>query len=133
MFDYADELAKKKGWKVIDISLRATNADKHRMFYEAGVEEFLSLVRHAEYLVTNSFHGMIMGVHYRRPFVVFSREQCDIKIDEVLELMGLSDRKLVDGRESVSDSINYDEVHTRISNAAVGSMEYLSNALNNCK
>ena len=118
---------------MIDISLRATNADKHRMFYEAGVEEFLSLVRHAEYLVTNSFHGMIMGVHYRRPFVVFSREQCDIKIDEVLELMGLSDRKLVDGRESVSDSINYDEVHTRISNAAVGSMEYLSNALNNCK
>ena len=133
MFDYADELAKKKGWKVIDISLRATNADKHRMFYEAGVEEFLSLVRHAEYLVTNSFHGMIMGVHYRRPFVVFSREQCDIKIDEVLELMGLSDRKLITGAEPVEESIDYDSVHNRIAEARVGSMEYLSKALSNCK
>lgn len=133
MFDYADELAKKNGWKVIDISLRATNADKHRMFYEAGVEEFLSLVRHAEYLVTNSFHGMIMGVHYRRPFVVFSREQCDIKIDEVLELMGLSDRKLITGAEPVAVSIDYDSVHNRIAEARVGSMEYLSSALSNCK
>ena len=133
MFDYADELAKKNGWKVIDISLRATNADRHRMFYEAGVEEFLSLVRHAEYLVTNSFHGMIMGVHYRRPFVVFSREQCDIKIDEVLELMGLSDRKLITGAEPVAVSIDYDSVHNRIAEARVGSMEYLSSALSNCK
>lgn len=132
MFSYAEALATKNGWKIIDISLRATNADKHRMFYEAGVEEFLSLVRHAEYLVTNSFHGMIMGVHYRKPFVVFSREQCDIKIDEVLELMGLSDRKLVNGTESVSANINYDAVHAKILNAATKSMDFLANTLNNC-
>lgn len=133
MFDYADKLAKKNGWKVIDISLRATNADHHRMFYEAGVEEFLSLVKHAEYVVTNSFHGMIVGVHYRRPFVVFSREQCDIKIDEVLDLFGLSDRKLITGDEPVADSIDYETVHNRIADARVGSMEYLNNALSNCK
>lgn len=133
MFDYAEELAAKNDWKIVDISLRATNADKHRMFYEAGVEEFLSLVRHAEYLVTNSFHGMIMGVHYRKPFVVFSREQCDIKIDEVLDLMGLSHRKLVFGNQLVSDSIDYESVHARIANASISSMEYLSNVLNNCK
>lgn len=133
MFDYAEEIAAKNGWKIIDISLRATNADKHRMFYEAGVEEFLSLVRHAEYLVTNSFHGMIMGVHYRRPFVVFSREQCDIKIDEVLDLMGLADRKLIDGTENVSDTIDYDTVHVRIDKARKSSLAFLKQELENCK
>ena len=133
MFDYADALAKKNGWKVIDISLRATNADHHRMFYEAGVEEFLSLVKHAEYVVTNSFHGMIMGVHYRRPFVIFSREQCDIKIDEVLELFALSDRKLINGDETINDNIDYEKVHSRISAAAKDSIGYLSKALNSYK
>ena len=92
MEEYAEELAKKNGWKIVEISLRATNAEKgHRMFYEAGVEEFLSLVKHAEYVVTNSFHGMIFAVQYRRPFVIFSREQCNTKIDEILQLFGLSD------------------------------------------
>lgn len=133
MFDYAEKLAKKNGWKIIDISLRATNADKHRMFYEAGVEEFLSLVKYAEYVVTNSFHGMIVGVHYRRPFVVFSREQCDIKIDEVLELFGLMNRKMVSGEECMPDTINYDEVHHNILQARIPSFEYLKSALDNCK
>lgn len=133
MFDYADQLAKKNGWKVIDISLRATNADRHRMFYEAGVEEFLSLVKHAEYVVTNSFHGMIIGVHYRRPFVIFSREQCDIKIDEVLELFGLFDHKLILGEEIVNDYIDYDMVHNRIRSAAVDSIQYLRKYLDECK
>lgn len=133
MFDYAEILADKNGWKIVDISLRATNAGKHRMFYEAGVEEFLSLVRHAEYVVTNSFHGMIIAVHYRRPFVVFSREQCDIKIDEVLELMGLANRKIVIGDDVIMDSIDYDDVHSRIKEAATKSLEFLFNALKNCK
>ena len=38
MEEYADKIAKENGWKVVEISLRATNADRHQMFYEAGVE-----------------------------------------------------------------------------------------------
>ena len=126
MFDYADRKAKELGCKVIDISLRATNADKHRMFYEAGVEEFLSLVHHAEFVVTNSFHGMIVAVHYQRPFVIFSREQCDTKIDEVLELFGIPERKLVSGNEPDNMiMVDYNMVHSRISAARVASESYL--------
>ena len=47
MSDFAEEYAKKNNLKIIEISLRATNAKKHRMFYEAGVEEFLSLVKYS--------------------------------------------------------------------------------------
>lgn len=129
MFDYTDRKAKKLGCKVIDISLRATNADKHRMFYEAGVEEFLSLVHHAEFVVTNSFHGMIVAVHYQRPFVIFSREQCDTKIDEVLELFGIPERKLVSGEESPPDSINFKMVNSNIEGARTASLGYLIKSL----
>lgn len=130
MNDYAEDLAKKKGWKIVDISLRATNAERgHQMFYEAGVEEFLSLVKHAEYIVTNSFHGMIFSVQYRRPFVIFSREQCDTKITELLELFGLSDHMLVAGKESFKEEIDYNEVHNKIATAREKSKQFLRNEL----
>jgi len=125
MEDYAEKMAEEKGLKIVDISLRATNAEKgHLMFYEAGVEEFLSLVKHAEYIITNSFHGMIMSVQYHRPFVIFSREQCDTKITELLELFGLSDRMLVNGTEQYTE-IDYDSVHRRIVEARDTAQEFL--------
>ena len=130
MTEYAEKLAEKNGWKIIDISLRATNAERgHQMFYEAGVEEFLSLVKYAEYVVTNSFHGMIFGVHYRRPFVIFSREQCDTKIEEILQLFGLPDRMLVTGNEDFRSEINYDDVHKNISEAREASKAFLKSEL----
>ena len=130
MTKYAEKIAKENGWKIIDISLRATNVERgHRMFYEAGVEEFLSLVSNAEYVVTNSFHGMIFSVQYRRPFVIFSREQCDTKIEELLTLFGLSDRMLIDGMESFCPEIDYDSVHKNIANARTRSIQFLKMAL----
>ena len=130
MEDFAEKMASEKGWKIVDISLRATNVEKgHLMFYEAGVEEFLSLVKHAEYVITNSFHGMIMSVQYRRPFVIFSREQCDTKITELLELFGLTDRMLFNGLEHY-DPIDYGVVHQRISNARIQALEFLKLELN---
>lgn len=130
METYAEKLAAENGWKIVEISLRATNAEKgHRMFYEAGVEEFLSLVKHAEYVVTNSFHGMIFTVQYRRPLCVFSREQCDSKITELIELFGLKDHMLVTGEEKFSHEINYDLVHARISVARDESIRFLKNEI----
>ena len=128
---YAIDLAKRKGWKVVEISLRATNSEKgHEMRYDAGVEEFLGLVRDAELVVTNSFHGMIMAVHYQRPFDVFSREQCDRKIEEVLALFGLSENLLVDvaSKRNVPE-INYNAVEARIDEARLVSLSFLEKEL----
>ena len=133
MEKYAEKLAKEKGLKIIEISLRATNAEKHRMFYEAGVEEFLSLVKHADYVVTNSFHGMIFAVQYCRPFVIFSRFQCNNKIEEILGLFGLTERMLTESTQTVSDDIDYTAVHERIAAARERSLEFLDMELSGAK
>lgn len=129
MEDYADRLAEELGCKVVEISLRATNASKHMMFYEAGVEEFLSLVKHAEHVVTNSFHGAIFSMQMHTKFVVFSREQCDIKIDELLAMAGLSDRKMITGDEVVNQEIDFEKVEEALAIRREGSKEYLRKAL----
>lgn len=133
MEDYAERMAKQNGWKIVEISLRATNAEKgHIMFYQAGVEEFLSLVKHAEFVVTNSFHGIILSAQFRRQFVIFSREQCNTKIQELLDLFGTSDRIMVNGDETISEKIDYKSVHERIGEARKESLAFLKQELAGC-
>lgn len=131
---YAERLAEKNNWKIVEISLRATNSEKknRRMFYEAGVEEFLSLIKHAEFVITNSFHGVIFSVQYKRPFYVFSREQCDTKITELLKLFGLTDRLKYTGTEENEYKIDYTAVHNRIVKARKQSIEFLKMELEIC-
>lgn len=126
---YAEKLAKKNGWKIVEISLRATNAEKgHRMAYEAGVEEFLSLVKHASFVVTNSYHGMIFCLQFKRDFVVFSRVQCDTKIAELLDLISLRDRMLVTGEEKI-EPIDYSHVYAILQWERAESTAFLKAAL----
>ena len=126
---FAMETARRLGVQVVEISLRAENAAHHPMFYQAGVEEFLSLVRHAACVVTNSYHGMIFSVQLKRPFYLFSREQCDGKIGELLSLMGLTGRLLVTGREAVAPTVDYDAVDAALAPARRDSLAFLQNEL----
>ena len=130
MEQFAEQLAKEKKLKIVEISIRAVNVSKgHIMRYDAGVEEFLSLVKHAEYVVTNSFHGIIFATQLRTPFFCFSREQGDTKIGEVLSLFGLGAHIMVDGTEQMPSSIDFDIVHQRIAAARKDSENYLRYAL----
>ena len=130
MFDFADRLAKEHGWKVVDISLRAQLLNgKHDPWYKAGVEEFLSLVKHAEFIVTNSFHGLIFSVQFCKPIVVFSREQADSKIEELLDLFGMNNQMLITGAEDYESHIDYESVHKRIAIAREESITFLKQSL----
>ena len=127
---YAEQLAKQLGVILVEISIRATNADKgHIMRYDAGVEEFLSLVKHAECVITNSFHGVIFATQLRTPFCCFSREQGDTKISEVLNLFGLSDRIMINGTEKFPPNVDFNKVHQHIAEARDSAVEYLRYAL----
>ena len=133
MSEFAEKIAKEKNLKVIEISLQINNKDKHRMLYEAGVEEFLSLVKHSEFIVTNSYHGMIFSVIFKKQFVIFSREQCNTKICELLDLFDLKDRLLVNGNEKYNQEINYNIVYDNIKNLKFKSIQYLKENLEKCR
>ena len=129
MEKYVESIAKKNNWKIVEISLRAQNSKKgHIMFYEAGVQEFLSLIKHAEFVVTNSFHGMIFSVQFKKEFVIFSRALCDNKIAELLELFGIKHRLLVSSNEKL-DSIIWENVFYNIEIERRKSLQFLDNSL----
>ena len=127
MEKYAETLAEENDWKIVEISLRAENEKKrnHRMYYEAGVEEFLSLVKYAEFIVTNSFHGMIFSIQFQKQFMVFSREQGEAKICEVLKKLNLEER--LQKKEAVvcKEKINYMIVMSKIEQLRNKSLKFL--------
>lgn len=128
MTAFASDLAKRNGWRVVEISIRASHAEMgHEMRYDAGVEEFLGMVREAEFVVTNSYHGMIFAIHYQRPFSVFSREQCDTKMEELASWICVSKSEAGFAYESPQD---WTPVRNRIESVREESMEFLSCSLN---
>lgn len=127
---YAERVASQLGCKVVDISLRATNADRgHIMRYDAGVEEFLALTKNARYVITNSFHGLIFAAQMRAPFSVFSREQADTKISQLLAWVGLEGRSMVTGDEEVPLELAFDDMEERLASLREASISYLRSAL----
>lgn len=131
MQTFAERIASENSLKIVEISLNARNSDRHTMRYDAGVEEFLGLVRNAAMVVTNSFHGMIFAVQFRKPFYIFSRKLCDTKIEEVLDLFGIKDRMLSTGEEKPAAMIDYDSVHDRIGSARRESLGILESEILN--
>lgn len=132
MEKYVEKIAQEHHWEIVEISLRAVNAMKHKMFYEAGVEEFLSLIKYAEFVVTNSYHGMIFSIQYKRPFAIFSREQCDTKNRELLQILNLSDRLNAYNKDLAEVPVDYDNVYSIIETERENSLRFLKRELEGC-
>ncbi len=125
MEEFAEMMAQENGYRIVEISLRATNEDKgHIMRYDAGVEEFISLIKYASFVITNSYHGMIFALHYHKPIVVFKREQADSKISELLELLDIK-KIQYNSRYKKYYEIDYEIVDQKIEHLRNDSLGFL--------
>ncbi|WP_081430008.1 polysaccharide pyruvyl transferase family protein [Thiobacillus denitrificans] len=91
---------------------------------------FLGLIRDAEYVVTDTFHGSIFSILYGKHFGSYASEK--IKVAALLSALGLADRELggVDDIGSVLDArIDYGRVRTCIEQERDVSLNYLRQAL----
>lgn len=129
MEDFVEKIAMENNLKVVEISLRHSNCKKHRMFYEAGVEEFLSLVKYSEYVVTNSFHCLIFALLFEKEFYVFTREHCNNKIYELLDRLNLGNRLLKNCNKRTKDQIDYLRVKNHLEKERLESLEILGKQL----
>ena len=97
---------------------------------EVGPEDFLSLLKNAKFLVTNSFHGIALSLLFEKNFFVYENGGVMSRIDSLLAAVGLTDRKV----KMVADIdpqhiINYRLVQDRLSVLREQSMTFLQDAL----
>lgn len=103
--------------------------------YDVGPEEFVNLIRYAAYVFTDSFHGTIFSIIYRKQFLVFDRygrqsiSSKNSRIDSLCEGYGIHERRYRGDIHAVEASVDYGAVHKRIHEHRMQSIRYLDRAL----
>lgn len=69
-----------------------------------GPCEFLSMVKNASFIVTNSFHGTAFSTTFEKPFVSVVTGKADVRMESLLRQLGLSDCLLE------KDDIDFDKL-----------------------
>lgn len=59
---------------------------------QLAVEELLSGIFDAEFMVTDSFHACVFSILFKKPFVVGNKERGNAQFESLLEMFGLQKR-----------------------------------------
>ena len=90
--------AKNRGLKVKYITGNLLIDFRKQIF--PSIEEWLYLIDHAEYIVTNSFHGTVFSILFRKQFATIplagKKAGMNQRLDTVFEQLGMEPRYLND-------------------------------------
>lgn len=114
----------------IDQGLSAgTKVDKQ--IRDAGPKEFLELFAHAEFIITDSFHGVCFSLDFERPFVAVSSGVHANRIESLLDLIGLDDRLIVNESQikNITIESNYSNGYKALSQEREKSLDFIAKSL----
>ena len=125
----AKRLAALYGCKIYTVSSAPSvfsYADKS--FLTCGPGKFVGLIKHAQCVISNSFHGTAFSMIYGKDFFVVNRKDgLNARMQDLLERYDLNNR-LIDDKVSDEDlvkSINYDDVINRLNDDINESKSFL--------
>ena len=128
--------AKKNNKRLISVSGQMDWCDEH---FEGNPFEVLDLFRHADYAITDTFHGTIFSIINRLKFVTLIRDSIggvygnQEKLQDLLNRLGLHDRSYSNDRDELDSriqaEIQYDDVFTIINKERQHTNMYLKEQL----
>lgn len=134
------ELSKATGCKIVTLRHLDQFVSEDETFgdyapYDVGPVEFLNYLRNADYVCTDSFHGSVFSIIYRKKFVSFNRYDeaskysKNSRIDTLCKEFGLEDRRF-NGTliEVMQQNIDYKVVNDKLVLLKAESMNYLDKA-----
>jgi hypothetical protein len=118
------KIAKKNNLEVINL----LNL-KYEKFYTVDPAEFVSLFANASLIMTDSFHGTIFSIIFEKPFIAYKREQMNSRIDSLLKMFNLNERKIENIAKENYFEINYDRKSIILKQEREKSFNYLKTAI----
>lgn len=106
--------------------------------YDVDPSDFVNLIRHADYVLTDSFHGTVFSILNRKQFISFYRyarqtgQSTNSRLDSLLSHLKISNRLVVNEAEfmqSINSSIDYDNVEDYLAPWRAESWAFLEGAL----
>ncbi len=133
VFEAAKKLAKKHGYKVYSINTFWEDVfqgtDKY--FWNCIPEEFLYLIKHAQCVVTNSFHGLSFSLLFNRPVVLFEKDdKGNSRMTDLLTTLDLKDEILAKPGDEINiPKLDFDTINSRIEQKRQQSREFLNDCI----
>ncbi len=132
-FGYARELSEQTGLPILYVNYSYRRARGVRNLGAVSPENFLYLLDHARYMVTNSFHGTALSINLQTDFycqLPSRKGRGNARAQEVLERLGLTDRCLYDDSKIAPRPVeNWEQAHKQLALERQASKQYLYSAL----
>lgn len=127
MVTLAAEMARANGWELIveRYWLRDDVDDFQIQHVDGGPKEFLSLIYHAQYVVTNSFHGTVFSILFHKRFYSVYGQDENCRIDSLLQTAALTERHIADTLPETETSVDWDDVDEKLATAREASVKFL--------
>lgn len=136
--DYAKSLSKLLNLKIINIPYLYGEFRKSDYLFgdlkatDAGPQDFINLIKHAEIILTDSFHACVFSIIYHKNFYVFDRKvygkSMSTRISGLLEMLEISGH-IIDTDHSLSqltrNDIDYTLVDFNLNKQKEISLSYL--------
>ena len=137
VLELAREVARRRNLKIVRICRDAypehSGSDVQEIL-TAGPSDFVGLFAHADFVVTNSFHGTAFSINFSKPFysVIKSHHSTNSRLTGILGKLELADRIVPVGSPlpEISD-IDYTAPAKRLQEERQSSLNYLNQALSN--
>lgn len=140
VFRQLRELSRRVGLPVAVLTPQAGNVpkcDELVNVLEAGPEEFLSLVKYAEGVVTDSYHGTLFSINFHKPFWVYTEgtkeHELGTRRGQILQEVQFADRIITDFSEvdctDTSQTIDFCNADIALDIMRSRSKRYLHDAL----
>lgn len=130
LIDYAYKYCADHKLQVLEIA-SDFNFERHKSkIYTAGIEDFVTLINDAEFVVTNSFHGVAVSILLQKQFVAIRQNgPVDTRIEQILMDLKLTNRFIQYNDLADIGEIDYNVVNKNIEILRQKSVSYLINAL----
>lgn len=126
----AKQKAEEKNLKIVELNDYKLKNYFCMQVSNAGPEEFLTLIKNAEVVVTNSFHGTIFSALFEKDFYTITRLNRNARMESLLDMFGMRDR-LIDTLEDLEKVKvqDYENAFKNVEKEVEKSRNFLKNAL----
>ena len=127
----AEKIHQQTGLPIKEINIRFGIRHLGKRYIRiAKVDDFLSLIDNAEYVVSNSFHGVAFSLIFEKNFFAIGMEEKSSRVISLLNIAGLDDRYLssVD-KLNLNRSINFQLIRKKMDPFIQKSKDYLLSSL----
>ena len=134
IYKIADRMAKLLNIKIIAIQNNFDSPIPIKKIHTAGIEEFITYIQNAEVLITDSFHGIALGIIFRKNLRIVLKKDMkflNARIETLVKELGLHS-SVVSDESSDKELIlktEYNKIEDNIRKYIEDSRKYIENFL----